>query len=376
MKNLISYFLVAFLLISCDSFHLEKRRYMKGFYFSHSRPNNDRSSNTTADTKKRENDAQAQTETDADQNTTKKPDVEKGLNSRPIPHSEKMPNQVNKRHPSTPAVSLQKTTYTTPKTLQKAKPAAPKNDINWGWFAMFAGMMGATFAGVYRYNKGGLMNAQKWAFKNKFKAQSLMVVAKAALMITGFWLGVKLFEHDYLFPALSSFAFSAAFVLGILAYPFRKRNLQNGFSFLRKKISGLVLSISGLLLCMNLGNHVAYENANGINKERHINKRCANYFESKKDANGKPASPLHFLKNPDDSAETKALKVALSVLVILSIIVLEIVVLAYGCLLACDGAEGASVALIVGGTLVLAAMSILTLYWISRIKLKSDGQQL
>jgi hypothetical protein len=222
------------------------------------------------------------------------------------------------------------------------------------------------------------MNIQSWAFRNKFKARSLMFIAKTVFIFGGFWFGVKLFEQHYLFPSYSISCLFAIYLLSILIYPFKKSTLEKAFTFSRKKFSGLVMSLSGFLLCMNLGNHVAWENANGINTNNHINKRCTDYFENKKEApdNTVSLNINHSLSeifvSDDDDTDTYVLKITLSILAIISIVILEILILALGCIMACDGSEGSAVALIFFGTAFLAALSIVTLYWISRIRLNKE----
>jgi hypothetical protein len=205
-----------------------------------------------------------------------------------------------------------------------------------------------------------------------------MFLAKSVFIFGGLWFGVKLFEQHYLFPSYSIAGLFTIYLLSILIYPFKKSTLEKAFTFSRKKFSGLVMSLSGFLLCMNLGNHVAWENANGINTNNHINKRCSDYFESKKETPGNNVSLniTHTISeifvSDDDDTGTYALKLTLCVFAIISIVILEIVILALGCMMACDGSEGAAVALIFFGTVFLAALSIVTLYWINRIRLNKE----
>ncbi len=81
-----------------------------------------------------------------------------------------------------------------------------------------------------------------------------------------------------------------------------------------------------------------------------------------------------FKINSEDDSGTTVLKVFLIVLAILSILVLEALALIFSCALMCEGNEAAGVAVLVGGTILLAALAIITLYWISKIDLAKTAK--
>jgi hypothetical protein len=379
MKSKLTFIFVLVMFISCDSLRIEKRKYMKGFYVGHSKIKH----NDLSKKEEFENPGSGNPESDPSYDG-----VSAGISSEPvkikttsifsteknsvIPENKIFPTQTRS------GIKKKKVTIESSKTNFEVRKKI-WNEINWKWLALMCGITGLTFGYAFKYHKSSLMSLQAWSYKNKFKARALMFVAKTSFIIGGFWFGVKLSEHHYLFPSYGISLLTAGYVLSILIYPFRKSSIESAFSFLRKKFSGLVMSLCGLLLCMNLGNRVATENANGINTDKHINKRSADYFESKKSVpdhstslnTGQILSGI-FVNDTDDTG-TYALKLTLSVLAIISIVILEIFVLVFGCMLACDGSEGAAFALIFFGTVFLAALSIATLYWISRIKLNSSS---
>jgi hypothetical protein len=372
MKKYFSLFCISILMISCNSFfNIEKRKYMKGYHVSkisnsknkgkmHSTPeNNVLLTNTETALLPLAESVYVTTAADVEQQygiAVTKAAHEKARHSS----KNNAPNKTTKK-----AIS-----GSTP--LVEANNKTKEKEISWGILALAGGLMGASFAGMYRSKRGGFMRIQAWSHKNKFKARAIVILTRIALTISGFAAGIKLFEAGHLLPQYSAFVFAAIYIGGILLYPFKKTKQERLFSMLRTKISGLMLSFSGFLLCMTLGNQVSFENANGINTERHINKRSTNYFESKKDLSGSVTQLIE--DDPNDTA-SYILRSVLLFFAIASVIILQIALLAFSCILACEGAEGAAVALAFGGTVVLAALSIITIYWIKRINLTDQEKE-
>jgi hypothetical protein len=240
-----------------------------------------------------------------------------------------------------------------------------ENELSWGVLALAAGLMGGSFAGAYRFRHSGLLKLQAWSHKNKFKARAIIILTRIALTITGFAAGINLFEAGYILPQYSKFVFACMFLVGILTYPFKKTNRDKISGIFRSRIQGLLMSLGGLFLCISLGNNVAHENSQGINTDHHINKRSSDYFESKKDA---PA----LLSYEDDENDTASyvLRSILLVLTFVSVIVIQFLLIVLSCSLACDGAEGTAATILFGGTILLAFLTVISIYWIKRINLK------
>jgi hypothetical protein len=381
MKKIVSCIFILALLISCDSFRIEKRKYMKGYYVGSSKTKHNSTASHNEDTQTFLAEKNAEEDSFTDLSVSIKPEPiqlkkEKLFAETNDNYSDKKNNIIGIK----PQIRTEEKSNPASDKLKQKISKKEKKPIGWEWLVLIAGITGVVFTYSFKYQKSGLMSIQSWAYQNKLKARSIMFLAKAAFVFGGFWLGVKLFEQNYLFPSYSSFALSAAYLLGLLIYPFKKSSLKTAFAFSRKKFSGLVMSISGLLLCMNLGNHVASENANGININQHLNKRCADYFETKKttpdniNSTNDVEAPSKIFADDDDTA-TYALKLVLNILAIISIVALEVIIIVLGCLMACDGAEGAAIAIIFFGTVLLAALSVVTLYWISRIKLNRNSSE-
>jgi hypothetical protein len=377
MKNKSAVFLaLVFLFFSCDSsFRIEKRRYMKGYYVA--------------------------THSDRKSPSAKIPDYINPINTTSIfsendSSSIQTPVQIivsntktqssKKEKEKTTSLSVTKTKengfskkVTQEDVLAVINNKTSKNKKQNGLFLLFAisGLFGFSFWSLSKHKSGTLHKMKFWAFNNKFKGFSIIVLAKAYSIITAFWIGVKLFELNFSFPSYTmNFLFcSLALVLAFNAL--RKRTTENIFNFFKNKLPAVFLSIIGVLLCVTLGNKVATENANGTNLNRHLNKRCANFFESKSAFTQTTSDDVTAIKPDKGDAGTTALKVILTILAILSIVVLEALTIAYSCVLVCSGAEAEAVLLAVFGTVFIAFLAIVTFYWISRINLsdeKSQGQ--
>lgn len=358
-----------FFLSSCNSFfRIEKRKYMKGYYVDFSGGKNIKNhSEKSLDkiiVKYAEENNYATTDFTEKKISIKDPNYNNRYSQTYLTSEES--NVIKAENIITPA---NKTINKKTKITERRKKQNHDITIPIGLAGVIAGFMGLSFAGIYRYKKSSLLNIQSWAFKNKFKARAILVLYRALLMIIGFGAGVKLLEENYLFPEYAMPLFSGTLIIGTLTYPFRKTSLERTFSFLRTKTSELIVGVSGLLLCITLGNQVAYENSKGINRENHLNKRSAVYFESPKNISVNNPGSILESKDEDDYG-MKALKTTLLILTIISITLLEVLAIVLSCMLVCEGVTAMAILVGFGGTGILVALSIFTIYWIKRIKTK------
>ncbi len=267
------------------------------------------------------------------------------------------------------ASDTKKDSYTT--TQIKKTNGNKKN--GWYFLAAIASLLSLGYYGATRKKARHANKFRSWAFKNKFKSLSFVVFSKVAIAIASFWIGVKFFELDYTLPSFILPALGGTYFMIWATTLFKKKNRENMFSLLKNKLSHLFISVIGMLLCITLGNKVANENSNHINTTNHINKRCSNYFESK----SYNSNHANFVSNDAvskmDDGSNGGLKAGLTILAILSVVVLQLATIIGGCLLACSGSEGYAVLLIIGGTIFLVALAILTIYWITRIGEEKDS---
>jgi len=362
-----------FLFFSCDSsLRIEKRRYMKGYYVaSHS----DKKSTTAkiTDGIKPINTLAALSKSDSAVVQTPEQNIASIAKAQPTKKEAQNKislSVVNKKE----SYFSEKVKKTAAITVSKEKTS--KNKKNNGLYLLFAigSLFGFSFWSLSKYKSGMLHKMKFWAFKNKYKSLSIIILAKAYSIIAAFWVGVKLFELDFNFSHYTMHLLIAGAVITAFFEIFRKRTRENIFNFFKNKLPSVFLSIIGVFLCITLGNKVADENSNGINLDRHLNKRCTNYFESKFNFK-QEASYSNEIQSPkSNDAGSTALKVFLTILAILSIVVLQALTIAYSCVLACVGADAEAVCLAIFGTLFIAFLAILTFYWISRINLSDEPQ--
>lgn len=371
MKKLLSIALLLIFVTSCDTnLRIEKRKYMKGYYVDYNRA----SKKTNQSFEKNEKNTIA---LDSNQQSGgelfaigTKEDIEIPVSSSSKQSSKKsiqIPAKVSIKKIGEDAIAKSQTKQQTTKQKKSNKT------LSYWLIAIAAGVMGVGISKTYHSKKSGMNKLKSWSVKNKRKAFALSILSRTLLMIIGFATGVKLFEMDYLFPQYTMQIGIAAYAVGLLIYLFRKSTYERFFSFLKAQLHSLVLAVTSFVMFATIGNFTANENANGINTDHHLNKRCAKFFQSKNNSSEKDInySDAQTLKQSDDGG-TIALKVVLSVLAILSILILQALTIAFSCLLICEGNEVGGVALAFGGTIAIAAISIITFYWIAKIDLNKE----
>jgi hypothetical protein len=245
------------------------------------------------------------------------------------------------------------------------------NNFSWSWIFFLAGFSAVSFIGMNYFFSTQLMKIKSWASRNKAGARLIMIFTKIALGFFSFIIGYKFFELDVRFPDYAGTIFSLAYITGILIYPFRRSYLEKGFSIIRKKACELALSVAGLLMCLNFGNHIAQDNFSDKKDHNIIRTLTARYLDHTKNIKDDGTVKKHFsILDDTDKADTVTLKVTLSVLTILFSILLQIAIIYFSCMLACSGAEGLAQLVLYGGSALLIAGCVFAFIGISKIEVK------
>lgn len=374
MRYKINFIVIISLFFSCDSsLRIEKRRYMKGYYSDFTRLH--KKNNPTVFIQDKETAIINCGHNEDSLLFVKKGDLVSFVINKNNTVSKKSFNKSITFIPINAHLSDLKKDKSNSKSILTQKNIKKLSDKKSGWYLLLfiAGLLSLSYWGVTNRNAIKANKLRNWAFKNKYKFLAIIFVSKVFIAISSFWLGVKLFEFDYLLPSFFIPTLGTSYFTIWLATIFQKKSNESFFSLFKNKFKHLFISMIGMLLCISLGNKVANENSNNLNTSHHINKRCANYFESKTEKFSANNSAIDSTSKAKDGSSL-ALKGVLMFFVIFSIIVLQLAAIIGGCILACNGSEGYAALLIVGGTVLLVALSILTIYWITRIDLEKNKE--
>ncbi len=195
----------------------------------------------------------------------------------------------------------------------------------------------------------------RWSKENKFKARSILVLAKMGTCIGCFSLGNELYNLGFVVPDLLRIPTLGVFASALAFYP--SKYFASGapaFGFLERKFYDASIFAAGAIVLLYAGNHldVSLQSGHQMQTVSHV-ALPANRFnlESKLISITKKEfkQQVKIVLQGKPKELTKGDKTALTILAVLAGIALTIGVTALSCSIACSGAEMASVFVFAGG---------------------------
>ena len=365
MKKILLYSLLFVFFSGCDnSFRIEKRHYMKGYYLASSKKEKAVSEKTDSPARVL-NDSRTEKEKSAEIPTVEYIKPEDSVRIIPTTeiaienqsHSLKLPLVEKKERKSHQGKSS---------TITESGPQKP-NTIPLGESALVMTAMGLAFAGAYKYRKEKLLKISNWGKRNKKTALFTTIAAKLGFVLGGVASGYQLYQCDYEFSKHSSIAFAGIYLLGLITYPFRKSSNNEFSSYLRRKLSSFVLFVSGLFMAMSIGNHRAAEHRPmfAVQQEIPVSNQPHRLLEKVLQSND----------SPDETSNTKALRTFLTVLTIIFMVALAIVVVALSCVLACDNEGLLALLVLFGGAAIIAVGTVYSIRGIRKIMSPEEKEE-
>jgi hypothetical protein len=212
-------------------------------------------------------------------------------------------------------------------------------------------------------------NISFWAAMNPWKTRFMFAGIQIALGTAGFMLGDKLAESGIHFSNLSRDLLLGAFLTSSMLYPVKHTSIRFfKHSYLKQKAFDLALAISGFMLMVNVGNDPGMsasltsmvnfkaheqQNVNMLNDHHQAPKQLL-YYQNDKQLQDKQTAP----QNKETS---RGLKSLYTFLVVLAGLALGLVLAAAACGLACNGMEGLSALVAIGGGILLIGLMILVI---------------
>jgi hypothetical protein len=224
----------------------------------------------------------------------------------------------------------------------------------------------------------------RWGKSNRWPARIIIIVSFALLTLLSITAGQSLQQGGIILPSGIILVFVTLYFTGLLAYPsksLRRTKLSSGSFYVRQKSCDFLLAAStmGMIVCIsNQPGHlinnfptvlasVPLSSVPQADSSFKPYKPITAFAASLKDETGKKLKwkerkvllkeQLRGIKKSADMS--KGGKAALVVLSILAAIGLLALVTSLACNLSCNGAEGASTIVMLGGTAVVVFLTIL-----------------
>lgn len=225
-------------------------------------------------------------------------------------------------------------------------------------FLLFTGsLLGLLSFGLFKRNYSKSKQLAYWAKNNQKKTIAIIAVLKTFLGVIGLFFGKALYENNI--TASSDTTTNTLLGLSLLAaifYPMKKSVSEFfKYRFTRKKIMHFILTISGFLLMVSIGNRVA-ENKN-------YSPAISSFFQTISEktsttrsvgiiASAPDSSLIVHTENPEDPASRTSWQITWRILltIFLSLVTLALVLFLaiLSCSLSCEGQEGLAILVLVG----------------------------
>lgn len=221
-----------------------------------------------------------------------------------------------------------------------------------------------------------------WARNHLWPARLLIVTCHLLLITSAIITGLLLNDLAVFLPAITLPVFTILFLIGMFFYPGKDaKGLSKHLYYVRRKSCDGILAVSTFLMFVFTANHYdnPLENYSKLNAATLATsalprdsivktyKTIPAFNASMKDENGKllkwkerkklMKEQLKGIKKATNISSAE--KTMLAILTILVALALMYVVIALACGLACNGADGAALLVLIGGTAVVVFLSIL-----------------
>lgn len=236
----------------------------------------------------------------------------------------------------------------------------------------------------FQIKPAGMKQISYWALLNPVKAQIIITVCQTLLAFLGIYSGIWLFAQDVFVPEPVFYAGLTLFFTALALYPIRRaRHKFWKFNYGKQKLMDTLLVLSFLPMVITVSNHDAHavwRDAGGRGQAQpvmlkadrkmtvsDVQKKGWRFKELRKELKSRYRQNVSNVRQHAKAPMDDGGKVAL---VILLMIVLMAVVALLACAVACSGAEAGGVVIWVLGW---AAVLILGVLWIRKIKGQRRG---
>ena len=374
MLKKIFFFVVISLIISCN-FHIEKRRYFKGYHVEISKSNysvKEKEGNHTLSpediivNRKIELGHLAKHTSTIIANNTKS-----NFNSNTKTNSKYIDNTSKQISSKTQNSGSFRTTKNKSKILLDVNSKKKKN--SWDDFYLYglAGFIGLSIFTFVKKFKIVILKISTWAAKNKKKSQVFIGMIQTTFAVLGVFIGKEFHDLGYDFSSDNSYIFTGLLFIGVILLIRQKISSTKELlkSFFRQKMMHLTIALSSLMLMTVVGNNLGTNNpskslAGYLFEKIHIvklerQKSKVEYSESKTSADKKSRSE----------------KGALVGLYTFLAILMGIVLMGLTCAVWCWAIISAEVGILAIAVVATIAMILLSIFVISAMRRSIDENE-
>lgn len=368
--------ILLFSVVSCN-FHIEKRRYFKGYHVEIQKASNNLAKKSETPTIEDNSSALAiqenikfiESNSSLSENSYTANEQNHALELVSFTSASEARNNKAKTN------SLKKTTFTTKESKTKSISKKKKSDNDGYLFSLFA-LIGLSMLALLQKFKFSILKISNWAARNKYKTQVIIGVLQIAYISLGIALGKELHHFGYTFSNASYYAFAGLFTLGILAYFLQKisKKIDVLKSFFRKKLFFLSITLASIMMAIGIGNKAGEGNTTksvlGWIVERHQNE--SDFKQSNATATKYSFVEQHVSSPDNTDAALMGLYIFLIVLTAILTVIMACVVL---CMAALGVAEPASLAYAIIALVICIAGLALSIVALARLrqKMKKEG---
>lgn len=372
LKKIVLLFILS-AIISCN-FHIEKRKYFKGYHIEIAKQQQPLP-------QKNDFDYSNQTETNSPHNfcsetvdyfskvskvkkdnspiDAKSVDSKKYLNVKKL----KIEKQTNS--------SIIKTYSVTKKSHTQIKKIKRKKKWDDFYLIGLFAIIGLSIIGLAKKFQSVVLSISNWASKNKLKTKALIGILQTGIALLGIGIGGNLNDLGYSFSANLSYLFSGTLLFALIVLIKQKKSSNNEplKFFFRNKMAHATIALSSLMLMSVIGNNIGMSNPTNSPIGYMIEKNHFGLLEKRtSDSN-------HIVATFATEKDSKIDKAALVALYVFLAILMALVLMGLTCAVWCWAILSSEIGVLAIAFIATIFMILLAIYVISSMRRSIDKNE-
>ena len=362
MKNIIPVIIICFILGAC-SFHMEKRRYFKGYYISINHGHRakpvpkikEQNANHPASSISPPEFIASVQQGNASSKDSKVLMLKKHI---PVSENDYLRNSslvnTNKKQHNVNSKSGVGNYHHENSSRYKSVVTSSKTKNTKGSDRLFLLLSGAFIAAFTMAFKPCISHTKKigyWALNNRKVARGLHFVAHCGLAGCGYYLGQRCYDAGLISSDVTTYSLASAATVIAALYPHRKT--KTGFfknTYFKQKMFSMLMVLTGLLMFVNIGNR---KSAGNLSFPL-VNKVC----NLGTDTNPVIHTTIESIKADTPKNDHRGAKIGFTILTAFVSLILCVVIIGGSCSLSCSGQESLSIAVLFIGLPMVIILSV------------------